>query len=389
MHTEINVLIIGAGPAGIGCAAALQRCGIENVLILDKSGVGASFEAWPKQMKLLTPSFHSNPFGAVDLNAITPNTSPADYLHTQHPTGAEYARYLKAVSLYYELRFLHAEARKIRRTGDGFTVETSQGILKPRFIIWAAGEFGHPDQRGIIGADLCLHNSKVRDWSELKGKKFTVIGGYESGIDAAIQLAWLGREVDLLSRGEPWGETSSDPSRALSPRTRDRLKRCLCDAPGRLHFYKNADIVDVSKVHGGYELTDVDGTPFLSPTQPILATGFRSSLEIISQHFAWRGDHAILDEATDESTTTHGLFYSGPSLVHREAMFCFIYKFRSRFGIITRTIAERMGKEWQEPLKLWRERGFMIEDLACCTDCKCAVDSEEEDNPEVTDYAHA
>jgi putative flavoprotein involved in K+ transport len=387
MHTE--VLIIGAGPAGLGCAVALKQCGISDVFIMDKEDVGASFSSWPKQMKLLTPSFHSGPFGAVDLNAITPNTSPADFLHTQHPTGADYARYLRAISLFYSLRVIRAEAHTIQRTDDGFIVKGSNGTLKPRFIIWAAGEFSHPNTRGIKGADLCVHNSQVRDWSTLAGDKFTIVGGFESGIDAAIQLAWLGKEVHLLSRGEPWGTLSSDPSRMLSPRTRDRLKRCILEAPGRLHFYKNADITDVSAVHGGYELTDMDGRPFLSPTPPILATGFRSSLHMIRDHFAWRGPYAVLDEATDESTITPGLFYSGPSLMHRNAMFCFIYKFRARFGIIARTIAERLGHEWEKPLKLWRERGFMIEDLACCTDCKCAVDAENEENPEVADYAEA
>jgi len=389
MNTEPTVLIVGAGPAGLGCAVALKQCGIEDVLILDKRGVGATFEAWPRQMKLLTPSFHSNPFGAADLNAITPHTSPADFLHTEHPTGAEYASYLKAIARYYQLRVETGEVRTLTRSADGFIVQTTVGQLSPHFVIWAAGEFSHPDTRGIRGAELCVHSSQVRDWSTLRGKKFSIVGGFESGIDAAIHLAWLGKDAHLLSRAEPWGDRSSDPSRSISPRTRDRLRRCLLDAPGSLSFYKNADITQVIKTRTGYELTDADGTPFQSPTAPILATGFHSSLDIISRSFTWRGGHAILDEATDESSLTPGLFYSGPSLMHREAMFCFIYKFRARFGIIARTIAQRLGKPWEQPLKLWRERGFMVEDLACCTDCRCAVDGEEAENPDVSEYAAA
>lgn len=99
---SIPVLIVGAGPAGIGCAVALKACGIEAQLV-DAQGVGGSFSKWPRQMRLLTPSFHSNSFGAVDLNALTPQTSVADFLHTQHPTGEEYARYLKALVIHYQL----------------------------------------------------------------------------------------------------------------------------------------------------------------------------------------------------------------------------------------------------------------------------------------------
>ena len=39
----------------------------------------------------------------VDLNAITPDTSPAFYLRTEHPTGTDYAKYLVSVSKFFEL----------------------------------------------------------------------------------------------------------------------------------------------------------------------------------------------------------------------------------------------------------------------------------------------
>ena len=46
-----------------------------------------SFLKWPKQMKLLTPSFFGNTFKMIDLNAITYDTSPALTLQTEHPSG--------------------------------------------------------------------------------------------------------------------------------------------------------------------------------------------------------------------------------------------------------------------------------------------------------------
>jgi len=372
MRTNPDVLIVGAGPAGLGCGAALKRCGIDNVLIMDKSNVGASFEAWPRQMQMLTPSVHGNASGTMDLNAITPCTSPAEHLGIRHPTGVQYSFYLKAIAHRYELRFLHAEARSIQRSRDGFLVDSSRGLLTPRFIIWAAGEFGLPDTRGIAGAAFCLHSSKVCDWSVLQGEKFTIVGGSESGIDAAIQLVWLGKEVHLLSRGEPWAKHSSNAGSTLSSYTREELKHCICDAPGSLRFHKHTDIAQVAQVPGGYELTAVNGYRFHSATPPILATGFRSSMECVREHFEWEDGHALLDESTDESTLAPGLFYSGPSLMRSGEALSFIHQFRSRFGIIARTIAERMGRKWQEPLRLWRECGFMIENPARSMTCQCA-----------------
>jgi putative flavoprotein involved in K+ transport len=392
MDEVMEVLIVGAGPAGIGCAVALKACGVRAQLV-DARGVGASFDGWPRQMRLLTPSFHSNAFGGVDLNAVTPDTSPADFLHTQHPDGREYARYLRALVMHHGL-MLDAPRRVtgVRQGEDGmFEVETDGGSYRARFVIWAAGEFGRADKGGIEGAEWCRHNGWLVDWDEVvkEGEKFVVIGGYESGIDAAVHLMERGREVHVLSRGEPWGVDDPDPSRSLSPHTRDRLRRALLEAPGQVRFYKNADIRRVVKTGDGYELFDDGGRAFGCGTRPILCTGFVSALEdpVVRRLWGWKNGQPVLSEESDESTVTPGLFYSGPSLQHRGMQFCFIYKFRARFGVITRAIAEQLGRDWEGPLKGWREGGFMIEDLSCCADCQCAVEAEENKNPEVLEYA--
>jgi thioredoxin reductase len=395
MKPTHEVLIIGAGPAGLGCALALQAAGVEDVLVVDQTSIGASFEAWPEQMRLLTPSFHSNAFGFADLNAISPETSPADFLNTQHPSGKDYAMYLRAIVKHYEVAVeTGVRVTGLRRVRDHFELETSKGPKAAKFVIWAIGEFSRPDDSGIDGADFCLHNGRVRDWEQIAtgGQQFTLIGGYESGIDAAINLMQLGKDVHLLSRGHPWDSDDPDPSRALSPHTRDRLKAGLLEAPGQIRFYKNAEVQSVRPVKGGYELAVKDGQPFHSPTVPILCTGFRSALEPIRDLWEWKNGSAIFSEEADESTLTPGLFYSGPSLQHRGMLFCFIYKYRARFGVIAREIAGRLGIDIGDGLDLWKQRGFLLDDLKCCTDCQCAVEPEEDQQlkqAEVIEYAVA
>jgi putative flavoprotein involved in K+ transport len=384
-----DVLIVGAGPAGLGCAVALKACGVENLAILDRQEVGASFEHWPAQMRMITPSFHSNPFGQVDLNAITPQTSVADYLGREHPSGPDYARYLRAVADYYQLPVESGiEVSAVKKKGREFIVETSEGPRRARFVIWAAGEFFHPHRGGVVGAELCRHNSEVADWSELPGVEHAIIGGFESGIDAAVHLARAGKSVYVFSRGEPWHSDHSDPSRTLTPYTRDRLKAAFLEAPGSIRFYKNADIIEVKQLEDCYVLLDQEGVPFEVSTPPILCTGFRGALRGVEEHFHLFDDLPVFTEEADESPVTEGLFYSGPALRHRGTLFCFIYKFRARFGIVAREIATRLKLEWEGPLKLWRERGFLVEDLACCTDCRCDVKSEA-GGAEAEDYREA
>ena len=101
--TQTQVLIVGAGPAGLGVALALKQAGVTDQLVVDAREVGAAFKSWPKGMSLLTPSFFSNSFGLTDLNSIDPNTSPADFLNTQHPDGPAYATYLEALVGHFKL----------------------------------------------------------------------------------------------------------------------------------------------------------------------------------------------------------------------------------------------------------------------------------------------
>ncbi|MEO0414206.1 MAG: NAD(P)-binding domain-containing protein, partial [Verrucomicrobiota bacterium] len=170
-------------------------------------------------------------------------------------------------------------------------------------------------------------------------------------------------------------------SRTLSPFTVDRINDVIKNAPGDVRFYKNADIVEVTKQDDIYFLINSDDEPFEISTPPILCTGFEGGFGPVAEWFEDEDGKRVFTEEADESFKLDNLFYSGPMLEHRQALFCFIYKFRARFGIIARTIADRLGKEWEEPLALWKEKGFMIDDLSCCEDCTCAVESEDDIAP--------
>jgi len=375
---HLSVLIVGAGPAGLGVATALKQAGVQDMLIIDAREIGASFLNWPRQMTLLTPSFHSNSFGLTDLNSIEPETSPADYLRTQHPTGPQYAKYLQAVAEYHKLPVQTGiQLTKVGKQGDQFIATTNQGDFTADHLIWATGQFFSPRDRAFPGSDLALHSSKVEDWGQLEGDEFTVVGGYESGVDAALNLVDLGKSVYLHSRGEPWSSDHPDPSRSLSPRTFDRLREVLKseEKMKRLELFKNSDIRRIEENRGWWALIDQDEIPSVSPTQPILANGFHSGLGVIESLFDYDENNLpVFSEEADESTITPGLFYSGPALVHRNSLFCFIYKFRSRFGVIAREIANRLGKsEVEEKLSLYLKTGFMNTDLDCCTECECAI----------------
>jgi cation diffusion facilitator CzcD-associated flavoprotein CzcO len=362
-------IIVGAGAAGIGVARALQEVGV-TPLILERHEIGGSFRRWPREMRFLTPSFPSNSFGTLDLNSVAIGTSPAFTLECEHPTGKQYADYLTSVVDYFHLPVQTGiDVNSLTpRAGGGFELETSSGRLKASTVIWAAGEFQYPRLRPFPGAEHGVHNSRVKSWKRLVGDDFLIIGGYESGIDAAVHLANAGKRVRVLERNSVWTSDSSDPSITLSPFTWDRMMET---PDGRIELIDEVEINSIEKQRSGYAVIDVTGQRWLTKRRPILATGFEGSPTLIRNLFDWRDDGFPLLNSVDESTRTPGLFLVGSLVRHERLVFCFIYKFRQRFGVVANAIGRRLGHDTTS-LQKYRFWGMYLDDLTCCgSECVC------------------
>ena len=206
----LDVIVIGAGAAGIGCAHMLTNVfGLEpgRVLLLERGGaVGSSFLRWPEEMRFISPSFNQQGWtSCFDLNSVAYGTSPAFSLHTQHPSGRQYAAYLAELAEAARLsvktctevaavepvetehpfepneaasRFFDVHVRTGWVEGGPTRPET----IRCKYVVWAAGEFQYPREAGdacgsLAGTELCTHNSTVRSWAKLPGDDFVIIGG--------------------------------------------------------------------------------------------------------------------------------------------------------------------------------------------------------------------
>eukprot|EP01052_Picozoa_sp_SAG31_P030432 SAG31_NODE_3120_length_4655_cov_1.886304_4_plen_129_part_01 len=96
--------------------------------------------------------------------------------------------------------------------------------IRTKFAILATGEFQYPKTGGLRGAaEHCLHNSRVQSWATLAqqqrepdqpdniGQERVIIGGYESGMDAAVHLANAGVNVTVMASTPFWSTRTLDP----------------------------------------------------------------------------------------------------------------------------------------------------------------------------------
>ena len=448
----LDVLVVGAGASGVGLALMLTHTfGLdpERVLLIERGeDVGETFRRWPKEMRFISPSFNNQGWtGSFDLNSVAYGTSPAFTLQAEHPTGEQYAFYLKALVEGSKVRVqANTEVTEVRpRRRGGFDVVTvptgaeagsAPTTLRSRYVVWAAGEFQYPRKQEPLfpGSELCMHNSSVRSWEELPGDDFVVIGGYESGMDAAFNLASCDKRCSVVSSTAFWKVATDDPSTELAPYTAERVRvACTMPVPPRLlaplrvfkveslgasgrggflvHARWGAPVEQSSMgkhrappvqgaaaSHSGEdtgeaseeeelaedgeeedeeeEETGEEGTEITlrTPQAPLLCAGFEGScaLGVAKELFEW-GDGGsgcaagspLLNEF-DESTKTPGLFLAGPSVRHGELSFCFVYKFRQRFGIVADAIARGLGRDTTEAVESCRKSNMFLDDFECC-----------------------
>lgn len=372
-YESLDVVIVGAGAAGIGIGTVLSDLNLSSYTILERDEVGASFQQWPEEMQFITPSFPSNSFGCRDLNAITTDTSPAFALDREHPTGAEYAEYLQGVVEFHELPVrTGVEVESLEQHNDGFVLHTSAGVIHCRFVVWAAGQFGSPNDNPVPGATQCVHNSHVDSWreyvTECISDTIVIIGGHESGIDAALHLADLGYEVIVLDKEGPWQFREPDPSEILSPYTIQRLHEAI-DNGAAITLYDGFCVDRIEQSESGFDVVGMSGESFETRNRPVLATGFETGLGPADEYFDVTEGNPQLTER-DESTATPGLFLVGPQVSHRGQQFCFIYKFRQRFAVVADEIANRLNID-RSPLEEYREKSMFLEELSCCEPDMC------------------
>ncbi len=370
LRYEFDVIVVGAGPAGLGVAILLQKLEID-FMILERDSIGASFKKWPKETRFISPSFTGNFFKMPDLNAITPDTSPAFRLLTEHPTGEDYAEYLKDIAIFHALPVESGiDVQHVQNDGQSFTLETNHGEFKSTYLIWAAGEYQYPNLNGFKGSDLCQHYSEIDSFSELKGDQRIVIGSYESGFDAAVNLIHEEKKVTLLDDDNYLDLINSDSSYSLSPFTRDRVDQVI----DHIDYHTETKVTSVEFEDGVYIVKTANNETFTTTEKPINCTGFSSSLQQMIHMFYFEDGYPILSNF-DESTRTKNLFLVGPQVKHGTALFCFIYKYRQRFAIVAEAISRRELISpffIQEIIQEYIDNNFYLDDMSCCDDeCVC------------------
>jgi putative flavoprotein involved in K+ transport len=190
-----NVIIVGAGHAGLALSHCLAGMGIDHV-ILERGRVG---ERWRSQcwrsLTLLTPNWLNAlpglPYDGDDRDGFMDKTAFVERLEA-------YARRSQAPVE------CGVAVTSCGRTGTGFAVLTSEGEWAANVVVAATGHCDRPVlpfALDMAGGPLSIHASQYRSPDELPAGGVLVVGASSSGVQIADELARTGRRV-VLSVGK-------------------------------------------------------------------------------------------------------------------------------------------------------------------------------------------
>ncbi|HRQ77100.1 MAG TPA: NAD(P)/FAD-dependent oxidoreductase [Gemmatimonadaceae bacterium] len=182
-RTALDVLIVGAGQAGLALGRELERAGVDFLLLDAARAVGDSWRARWDSLRLFTPAEHSSLPGL-----------PFPARRGHFPTKDEVADYLQAYAAAFNLPIgLDESVRSLRQIREfDFLIETDFARYRARQVVIASGAF-HGAYVPPLAATVApqvrqLHASSYRNPRELPEGRVLVVGGGNSGVQIAEEL---------------------------------------------------------------------------------------------------------------------------------------------------------------------------------------------------------
>lgn len=192
-HEQLEVIIIGAGQAGLALGYYLQQRDLRFLILDGAAEVGASWRNRWDSLRLFTPSQH-------DTLPALPFPKPAGTF----PNKGEVADYLKHYAETFDLPLcLGNRVVSLRREDGAYLVQTETDSFNAEQVVVATGPFQQPfvpELSHDLATDVVqLHSADYRNPNSLPSGEVLVVGAGNSGLQIAEELA-ASRKV-YLSQG--------------------------------------------------------------------------------------------------------------------------------------------------------------------------------------------
>lgn len=213
---QYDVIIIGAGPAGIGATLKSVKNGL-RYLTLEQDSLGGTVFNFPRDKVVMTSTLDLPLYGRIKLY----ETSKTELLNL----------WMDAITRN-KIKINEGEkVLNIEREGEIFRIKSSQNIYTSKTILLAIGRRGSPRKLGIPGEEKEKVAYRLLEPELIHNKKVLVVGGGDSAIENALLLLDEGNEVTLSYRNDSFSR--------LKPRNLERIENAIRSRKIRVIFKSN------------------------------------------------------------------------------------------------------------------------------------------------------
>jgi len=199
---QLDVVIIGAGPAGFSASLAAKQHGLRTVT-LEQDSLGGTVFNFPRGKVVMTAPMNIPLIGKVKIRETTKEALLKMWLDIEKKTD---------VKINYKEKM-----DNIKTTANGFEVITNKKTYQTHSVLLTIGRRGTPRKLGVAGEELPKVVYNLIDAEQYKNQNVLIVGGGDSALEAALSIAEEeGTQVTISYRSESF-------SRAKQ-KNRDRIE---------------------------------------------------------------------------------------------------------------------------------------------------------------------
>lgn len=185
---DLDLVIVGAGPAGFAASLAAQAKNLRFVTLEQESLGGAVFQ-YPRGKLVMTAPAQLPIVGEINFKHTSKENLLAFWREAERKAG---------LKINYQERVEDIA----RNQTDGFVVRSTRGEYHARNVLLAIGRRGTPRKLGVPGEELPKVVYRLIDPEQYVGQQVLIVGGGDSALEAATSIAAIdGAHVTLSYRG--------------------------------------------------------------------------------------------------------------------------------------------------------------------------------------------
>ena len=319
--TNLDIIIIGAGPIGIACALECKKRNW-NYLVIEKGALTNSLFNYPLNMTFFSTS------EKLEIDNI-PFIS-----NNPKPTRNEALEYYRRVVTSNQLNIkLYEEVSTIKKVNDDFNIKTSKNQYKAKKVIIATGFYDIPNLLNVPGEDLPKVFHYYKEAHPFTLQNIAVVGASNSSVDAALEIYRKGGNVTMIVRGESIGERVKYWVR---PDILNRIEE------GSIKAYFNSEITKIEE----HQITikTPEGQITLPNDYVIALTGYQPNFKFLDQagiKFSEDKKHIPNYNPDTMESNVEGLYLAGVICGGMETHKWFIENSRIHAKLIAEDIASK------------------------------------------------